>query len=222
MCEVCETKTVKTVSVHPFEIAGLGHAPFYFECVVDTGKTTTSCDYCSTGLRYVCWVKSHDGRQFKVGIDCIRKLDRDDNRLVTDAERALAKLQREKKDAERQQKREAALVKLEKLLQEQRDRNGGLTDQEIAKRDQDAKAESLRKEWESKNLWLLEVLDKQRGAFVESMIERLQQGPVSSLSYRCVSILRDIYCKSFGRYNSKKYNAACEQFYTLAGIDDDE
>lgn len=211
MCQVRESTEV--VTVHPFEVAGLGIAPFDFDGMVDTGKTTTSCDYCSTGLRYVCFVSSHDGRRFKVGIDCIRKLGRADNRLTTEAEKALAKIERDKRESKRLAKRQAERERIANILQAERERNGGLTDHEVAKREQEAKAESLRKEWESKNLWLLEVLDGQRsGGFVESMISQLLKGPVNSLSDRCVSILREIYCKSFGRCGSRKYNAASEKF----------
>jgi hypothetical protein len=69
------------VGVHVFQRAGLGNAPFrcigFDECVITHPDGTTqaggSCDYCGTGIRYTCVIRSHDGRTFKVGTDCVAK-----------------------------------------------------------------------------------------------------------------------------------------------------
>lgn len=74
-------KTDNPAEVHVFERAGLGTAPFrcvgYTESVftMPDGSTKggSSCDYCGTGIRFVCKIKSRDGRTFKVGSDCVAK-----------------------------------------------------------------------------------------------------------------------------------------------------
>ncbi len=82
--------------IHPFEKAGLGKAPFQFVGITENWYSVApdhkqpggSCDYCGTGIAYEFGIQSVDGKVSKVGCDCIRKLDRADNRLVAAAERA--------------------------------------------------------------------------------------------------------------------------------------
>jgi hypothetical protein len=95
-----KTTSIETmaVGVHPFERAGLGIAPFKFvgsyesvfqavpgdpDCPIQPGSC---CDYCFQGIRYVCRIRSADGREFKVGCDCVYKTG--DKRVITDAKRA--------------------------------------------------------------------------------------------------------------------------------------
>lgn len=76
-----KTDNVALVGTHKFEAAGLGRAPFRFEGTTEkvfvNGDGTTraggSCDYCGTSIRTEFWLKSSDGRNFKVGCDCIAK-----------------------------------------------------------------------------------------------------------------------------------------------------
>src|ERR1019366_8550255 len=85
-----ETITPATTpdTVHLFETAGLGKAPYkYLGCEVLRGPLTLpdgtqvgsfgqpmgSCCYCSTGIAYLFWLESTDGRKFFVGSDCIYK-----------------------------------------------------------------------------------------------------------------------------------------------------
>ena len=71
-------------AAHKFESAGLGKAPFRFigyehktyqahpSAPVQVGG---SCDYCGQGISNMYHVKSADGNRFKVGSDCIAKVD---------------------------------------------------------------------------------------------------------------------------------------------------
>lgn len=70
------------VGQHVFERSGLGLAPFRFvgfskmvyqACPDAPIQPGTSCDYCGTGIMYVCHIKSADSKQFKVGCDCVNK-----------------------------------------------------------------------------------------------------------------------------------------------------
>ena len=70
--------------MHPFQKSGLGTAPF--RCIgvqenvyVSGGHSQAggSCDYCGTGIRWEFLIASNDGRQFKVGCDCVEKTYRE-------------------------------------------------------------------------------------------------------------------------------------------------
>ena len=70
------------IYAHCFESAGLGKAPYKYdgmtENVFDNKDGTTKaggcCDYCFAGIRYEYWLKSADGKRFKVGCDCVAKV----------------------------------------------------------------------------------------------------------------------------------------------------
>lgn len=74
------TATTPTPKVHVFEHAGLGRAPFRvvghtvekFQAHPGAPvKAGTSCDYCGTAIADTYWIKSADGKKFKVGSDCV-------------------------------------------------------------------------------------------------------------------------------------------------------
>jgi hypothetical protein len=94
-------------TVHVFERAGLGRAPFRFigtgveiyqaipgdpNCPIQPG---TSCDYCGQGIRNVCYIKDVDGKRFKVGCDCVLKTG--DRGIVDPVKRAVNRAKREAK-----------------------------------------------------------------------------------------------------------------------------
>lgn len=93
---------MSTPVVHPFERAGLGKAPFrcvgMYEskyqaipgdpsCPIQPGSM---CDYCANGIMNVFRIKSADGKEFKVGCDCVARTS--DACAKTDAERVAREL----------------------------------------------------------------------------------------------------------------------------------
>lgn len=209
-----------TISVHPFEIVGLGRAPFrligmekrVYSAAPGHQQPAGTCDACGQGIMYCYSIQSHCGKVSTVGCDCVMKLDREDNRLVSAVQRAKADYARKLRDEERQSARMAREQRIEAGLQAERDRNGGKTDAELAAI-QAAEDESIRRQqFERENGWLLEVLDRQSGDFCASMARKLESAPLNSLSDRCVEILRDIFAKHHGRRGSKAYDAAVELF----------
>ncbi len=87
------TETTEAGTVHPFQAAGLGLAPFryigqvhqdiaYGQAVVapeGTGPAVTtkpggSCAYCGNYILHMFNVRSADGKTFHVGSDCIAKV----------------------------------------------------------------------------------------------------------------------------------------------------
>jgi len=119
-------KAGETKIVHRFERAGLGVAPFRFtgevsektHCVPgEAPRAASTCDYCGTCIRYEFWVASADGRQFKVGCDCIHKTG--DAGLIKQIAVAERKLRDQKNAARKAAKQnrereryEAAMAKL--------------------------------------------------------------------------------------------------------------
>lgn len=57
-------------TLHPFEQAGLGKAPFHCTHVVDSWS---ACQFCGTAIRYQYHIEGADGAHFFVGSDCVAK-----------------------------------------------------------------------------------------------------------------------------------------------------
>lgn len=207
-------------TLHPFEVAGLGQAPFrlvairknIYSAAPGHSQPGGCCAYCSQGILYECVIRSHDGQTFTVGQDCVRKLDRADNRLVDSVKRELAKIAREDRETAREARWQARRLEIEAELDRQRVANGGLTDFEVQQQAQEKAEAEARVVWRERNWWLISVLQNQSGEFCRGMCDSLERGPVSGLSERCQGIVADIYAKSFGRRGSKKYDAAIDDF----------
>jgi len=110
-------KAGETSTIHRFERAGLGVAPFAFTGAV-TEKTYqachgapvqagSTCDFCGTCIRYEFWVRSACGKEFKVGCDCIHKTD--DAGLIKQIAQAERDL-RDKKNAAAKASRKARIA----------------------------------------------------------------------------------------------------------------
>ena len=83
-------------TVHVFERAGLGKAPFRFvSCQKKIYQAFpgapvqpgSSCDFCGNGIMFEYWIRSSDGKDFKVGCDCVFKTNDAGLRRVVDAKR---------------------------------------------------------------------------------------------------------------------------------------
>lgn len=221
---MCET----TAKLHPFEAAGLGLAPFrllsmervwFVSCPGDPGKPGGTCDYCGQGIANVFRIESHDGKRFGVGCDCVAKIGRADNRLLTAVQREKARVLREAKAAERATRAAERRAKTDAELAAQRERNGGLTDAELRQQREAAEAAALAEQLTAENGWLIDALAYVGGDFARDMREALTRQTLASLSPRCVCILRDIYGKQCGRYGSKKYAAAVAEFDSRLPVD---
>jgi len=131
------TPTVAPKTIHPFEAAGLGKAPFKCTGMSENvfvipgfgggSKAGGSCQYCGTGIRYEYHIVSSDGKKFHVGCDCVEKVSAKGSRLLTEAEKV-------KRDFDRNKREETRRNKAEATLQAQRDTNGGLTNWELAQK----------------------------------------------------------------------------------------
>ncbi len=215
-------------TVHPFEVAGLGLAPFRctghsYEVgprkladgteVGSAGQPMGCCDYCGQGIANVYYIKSSDGRIFTVGCDCVLKIGRSDNVLTTQVKRLknqLAARARESKRLARREQREAAI---QADLQAQRSANGGLTNYELKqKREAEAQAATAAAA-AADNLWILERLPATSGSpFIQDMIARLKTNPLSNFSERQLQVLGEVWAKTWGRQGSQACEEAAYEF----------
>lgn len=62
------------LALHPFESAGLGLSPF--KCVDCFDSVGGSCAFCGTGIRYRYVIESNDGKEFHVGCECVKKVNK--------------------------------------------------------------------------------------------------------------------------------------------------
>lgn len=109
-------------TIHRFELAGLGKAPFHFTgnvtestycaCPGAPVQSGSTCDYCGTCIRYEFWVKSADGKLFKVGCDCIYKTD--DAGLIAQISQAERQLRDKKSTAAKNKKQERLAQRISK------------------------------------------------------------------------------------------------------------
>ena len=198
--------------LHPFEAAGLGRAPFRvvrLETREDrasdnaerksagkmyTDNHCTSCDYCSTAIYNAYHIRSADGRTFKVGCDCLKKVDA---KLESSAKR-IARARRAELIAEK------AMRERDERLARQREVNGGYTDAELAsqknERDRLQRSEAALQA----NGWIIDrVKDDPWGG-----LENLWTMPIHHASQRYQDVVRSIWLKTYGRYGSKAYKAA--------------
>jgi len=99
-------------TVHAFEEAGLGRAPFRFTGAEDTaeganaeglvnrgGMWTTpggTCAYCGHAIVVLCHVVDADGKRFHVGSDCIAKVG--DKGMIDTVKRTIARRRTKKRN----------------------------------------------------------------------------------------------------------------------------
>jgi hypothetical protein len=238
--------TEKQVHVHKWEDRGVGKAPFRVVGFIDMpnaesfgansegynnamteawqlartfGVRLGSCDVCGTGIRNHYVIQDATGKRFVVGCDCVMKTD--DSRLMSETKAMERKRQREIREAKRRYKWELQRHQANAALDAQRQRNGGLTDSEVAERERAAKSVELANQMAEVNGWLIDVLNNvgYSSDFISAMIDKLHEVPVRDFHERLLGVLASIYAKSHGRSGSKKYVAATEEFCRLAGIE---
>lgn len=207
------------ITIHKLEELGLGKAPFRIvgfyampsRALLEANPTAYNmalkmapadvsvgtCAMCGVGLTNNYIIRSADGKKHAVGCDCVLKIN--NTRLTTDIKELQRKARREKKEAERQAK--AAAYEAE--LQAQKDRNGGLTDYELAvKQRQEAERARLAPQIALLSQLADELEDGKYG-FCDSVAKDLRNARVPT--GRGLTIMLDILAKKAGRVNSKAY-----------------
>jgi len=116
-------------SVHPFERAGLGLAPFRVVGMIERrgpintvlggvlvsvgapGQPMGSCKFCGIGIAYCFVVRSSDKREFEVGSDCVARTRTE---ILPAVKRQVAKAERERVQARVDARVGSARVSLER------------------------------------------------------------------------------------------------------------
>jgi len=226
---------------HPFELAGLGRAPFRFVGLVSLpspalaeqnpsafanamrdlprGIGVGTCAFCGQAIVNNAIVQDATGKRFVVGCDCIRKIST--GKLVSAMQAAINAEKRAKARLARNAAHEARRAAAAALLDAERTRNGGRTDWEVAQGAARAKQVAARAGFMASNAWLIDVLRRQPGAFCQSVADDLETRAVSALSPRCREIVREIFIKATGGRNPEARRSAEAAFdaATTEGVD---
>lgn len=131
------------IHIHTFEEHGLGKAPFrfvgYYEAKFRAAPGAAilpgaSCDYCGTAIMGVYRIKSADGREFKVGCDCVLKTD--DKGLIDVVRREANRVKADARHAREVARYRAAKAELEKPAVRERLANEPHPRSDAGRRDQ--------------------------------------------------------------------------------------
>ena len=206
--------------MHKWEIEGIGTAPFRLVGVVALPSLSVAeknPDAYNAELKYACStapgigicrvcgmpiihnfiIEDANGKRFPVGCECVTKKS-DDKMLITEIEAEKRRIAREARQVKAQAKREAK-------LQEQREKNGGLTNWELAEKKQQER-EAARLELGKKFAEYASILERTGGHFCMSVASDLRHGWLPK--GRGFDIMVDILAKTEGRRGSKLYNEA--------------
>ena len=212
--------------IHVFEAAGLGKAPFKLVGIFELPSKALqeanpdaynnalrslplhvgmgTCHFCGHAIMVNCMIQSADGKKFMVGTDCVAKTG--DKGLVDKVKMERRKQAREKREEKRRAEfRKAAedrKAHMELELKAQRERNGGLTDEEVKQQKLNAKIAKLAP--------LADALDDGRGVFRQSVaIDMRRTGQLPRGRGR--DIMLEILAKQKGRSGTKAFLAEYER-----------
>jgi hypothetical protein len=227
------TTATQNDTIHKFEIAGLGKAPFkligFYKMpsnslagqnpdaynmalrAMPQGAGCGSCQFCGIPLINNFIIESSDGQKNAVGCDCVQKVG--DRGLTTKIKEMQRIARKEKRDAEREATR---LAKLEA----EREKNGGKTDSEIFEEKVNARNKAIEQGMVSIEESLTAIrnaLKQAYGDFARNMYYLIKEGDFSAISPNMQRIIIEIAAKqiSGARKGSKKYLA---EFDTLEPV----
>ena len=150
-------------TTHAFTESGMGKAPFTF---IGVDEGSTGCAHCGTGIRIQCIVRSADGITSKVGTTCVAKTG--DKGLINKVKSEINRRKREARFAKEEAHRQA-------MLEEQRQRNGGLTDFEL-EQEKVNKEEQDRLERMAPVIAFAAELEDGKGGFRDGVARDLKNG----------------------------------------------
>ena len=162
------------------------------------------CDHCGTAIEHHYVLRDAKGDKYCVGSSCIAKVSNVVN--LSDAEAAERQRQRDLRRARAEAKREQQRLAHEAKLDAQRERNGGLTDNELAMQKMEQEREQQRIANEQKYDYFISGLSEAYGYFAKDVAQGLREG--RQPSGRGVTIMLEIIAKNAGRRGSKAYEAA--------------
>lgn len=171
------------------------------------------CQSCFQCLQLNVVIQDANGKRFIVGEDCAAKTG--DTKIISVVQNLERERQKVIRAAKNEAARQARAAKREAELNQQRERNGGLTDSEVKWAEEKMAAELKAEKCTADNAWVIESLRKVQyhSEFVLNMIDSLKAAPLSQLSPKCLAIIADIVTRvESGATRGKKYDAAYETF----------
>lgn len=182
--------------VHTFTESGLGESPFklvsYYKSPVMSG-----CAHCGTGIKHVFIIKSADGKNSKVGSECVKKTG--DYGLIDTVKR----LQRQERARLR---REEQQLIADRKLEDQRRVNGGLTDYELSQKKRSDEKDSYNAQLSLILPMVTDLADflmDHKAGFRDSVAMNLYIG--DTMSDNMLNITYEILAKRCGRKGSESY-----------------
>jgi hypothetical protein len=154
-------------------------------------------------------IQDADGKIFSVGCECVLKLNEDDNLkdVVKEEKKRVLRVKRQEKV---RQINLAACVKRDVERQAEKDRNGGLTDKEVAEN-------AFKEIIHSRVIQLIPIallLNDGKGGFCQSIAnDMMELGKVPS--GRAFDIVIDILAKKKGRRGSKSYDIESDRVFEI-------
>ncbi len=199
-------------TTHVFTETGNGAAPFTFLGVREaeiskpdgTSQAGGCCDHCGTGSRYEFLLRSADGHEFVVCSDCISKTG--DKGLID-----IAKAETRKR--RRWQERQGEEARRQGRLDEQRERNGGLTDWEVEERERAEREARIAKATADDWAFLAKFAHTLRGAsngqLAPAIADQIERHSV--LPDRLINVAVEIVAKTCGRKGSAAFIEAHDE-----------
>ena len=176
------------------------------------GVSICSCDYCGNSLLNNFVVQNADGGRFVLGCDCASKIG--DTKLATEVEVAERDRRRELAEKRREAKWAKQAAERQADQQAERDRNGGLTDWELAeKRKKDARDAAAAIN-EAKYGPLLDVL-RAGSDWCQDVARSISEDGWDGISERAQGTCFDVYGKSGGRRGSKANKAKQDELEAI-------
>ena len=171
------------------------------------GYRLGTCHVCGRGISVNYLIHDADGARLAVGSDCVTKTG--DTILIAQVKRIKSEADRLKRDLARAARQQAYMdakaKREEEALQEQRGRNNGLTDAEVARAQAARRAEIL--------IPVSVYLHDGNGGFRDSVAADMQIGRVPTGRGRAITL--DILAKMAGRGGSKAYNSEYDRIDAL-------
>ncbi|UKA04746.1 hypothetical protein [Photobacterium damselae] len=171
------------------------------------------CDHCGTGIMHHFILEDENKEQFSVGSSCIEKLGQYD--LVTAAQKMEKERQRKLRLERAEKKRAEKEAKYEYEIEEQRKKNGGLTDYEVLLEERNQRELDNEKKYVELSTPIVALLEKAGGDFCNNMADTLRKGSVPSGGAKRIVI--EVITKQYtgARKNSKAYNTALPEMKSL-------
>ncbi|WP_318515563.1 hypothetical protein [Photobacterium leiognathi] len=172
-----------------------------------------SCDHCGTGIIHHFILEDEDHKLFSVGSSCIEKLGQYD--LVTAAQKMEKERQRQLRAERAEIKRMEKHAQYKAELEHQRNRNNGLTDQELKAEARKQRELDNEKQYRELSNPIVALLKKAGGDFCREIARNMRNGTMPHGNAKRIVIEIMSKQSANARKNSQAYNDALPKMTDL-------